>query len=238
MKKSTYFVIGILILINAIGLYIYWSRPITIDVTKNIKIECTGLSGEGYIEVASNDIKVKSKKYDEFLNKMTYSIAPNNNLKNDDIVTITVIYDDALRKKLHINVINEKKQYKVDKLDEMIDGIRVPGYLSESEKKRFIESMKYKPTAEEKAKITKYQQGESKKKTNYSNRTFISYKAAYSYAKSSSQKYFIVSVVSKSYDITYRVVFEGTAEFDEQMKIGTGKEFIDGKVPDISNENE
>ena len=217
MKKSTYVAIVILILINIVGLYLYWSRPVTLDVTKNIKIECTGLSGEGIIEVASNDIKVKSKKYDEFLNKMTYSIAPNNNLKNDDIVTITVIYDDALRKKLHINVINEKKQYKVDKLDEMIDGIRVPGYLSDSEKKEYIEAAKYRPANPGPGRVYTYEKGESKTKTNYENRTFIAYKAAHSYGLSSSQEFLVVPLVDDSYKVTYRVVFKGTKEADDYI---------------------
>lgn len=117
-KKNKVFVFTCVILLVVIlysACYMLFFRTISIDVTSDIAIDYKGENGSGSVEVTYGKENANSR-LNEFLNTLSYSISPNENLTNGDNVDISVSYDKAIAQAYRINVINANKAITIDNL--------------------------------------------------------------------------------------------------------------------------
>lgn len=100
-----------------IGLaYFFFLRTINVDVMDGLKLSYTGESGLAKVS-ARNDFKDLNQRLSEFMDTVTYTVEPNEDLSNGDEITITAKYSHALAQTYHYKPVNTKTTVKVEGLN-------------------------------------------------------------------------------------------------------------------------
>ncbi len=119
VKNKLLFLFCMLMIMSSLFLvcYICFFRTVTIDVTKDMKIEYSGESGAATVMVTntSNNLNQRTQ---EFLDTIVYTVTPNAKLSNGTKITIQARYNQELADKYHIQVINETKEITISGLEE------------------------------------------------------------------------------------------------------------------------
>lgn len=124
-RKWIAVLLGVLLLAAAAGggyYYYFYLRPVGVDVTKDITSEdliLGGYNGTGTINHddaalrAKADYPEENDRAKEFMESVTYSVEPDQNLSNGDTVTVTAYYSEDEAQRLHIRVRGAAKDIKL-----------------------------------------------------------------------------------------------------------------------------
>lgn len=82
--------------------YLLFFRTTGIDVTNDIEIMYRGESGSASVIVRNKNVNY-NQRIREFMDTVTYTVSPNHELKNGDMITIEAAYDATLASRYHIN---------------------------------------------------------------------------------------------------------------------------------------
>lgn len=117
MKNKLLFICCMLFIMLSLFMvcYLFFFRTITMDITKNIDIIYTGESGTASVEVKNMDTNM-NQRTQEFLDSITYLVAPKSNLSNGTIITIQATYSKELAQKYNIEVMNKTRDITVEGL--------------------------------------------------------------------------------------------------------------------------
>lgn len=93
----------------------FFPEPVELDVFKNIEIVYNGFDGDGYAEVSANEIKYNgnNQKIIDFIDNISYTISPNEKLKNYDEIIVKVNADKAVLKEANIQLRAYSRRYQV-----------------------------------------------------------------------------------------------------------------------------
>lgn len=117
MSKLIYFgsiiaMCAILILLT----YNFFLRTIRIDVMKDIDLIYVGENGNATVS-AVNTAEDLNKRTRLFLDSITYTIEPNENLSNGDTIHVTAQYNEAIASQYHFQAVNVEKDFVVESLN-------------------------------------------------------------------------------------------------------------------------
>lgn len=142
--------------------------PVKIDATKNLEMEITGFNENTEATIEKNEIPYdkNDETMERLIDSFKYKIQPDSGLKNGDVVTVTVTYDKSIAELANAEVVNTKKDIRIDGLDgkkrerivlkeknqdgedvlksyDVIDDVKIPAdwKMTEEEKQRYIEYM-------------------------------------------------------------------------------------------------
>ncbi len=96
--------------------YNFFLRNIRIDVMKGIEFTYIGESGNASV-TAVNAADDLNKRTQEFLDTVTYTIEPNENLSNGDTIHVVASYSEAVASQYHFQAKNVEKDFIVDSLN-------------------------------------------------------------------------------------------------------------------------
>lgn len=164
MKKIILSIASFVLIFSGI-IYIkitFFPEAVQLDVFKNMEIEYVGTNGQAIAKVESNYIKYNGKDEDvkAFIDNLSYTIEPNENLKNFDDIVVTVNIDKKTLKELNIELKTTSRTFQVRGLDKkdshgntngnldnsasqdpiIIDGYKIPSNwnLSQEEQEAYI----------------------------------------------------------------------------------------------------
>lgn len=116
--KVIYFVAILSMCIGLISMaYFLFLRTVQIDLENYIVLNYMGENGLATLEVGvrSEDI---NQRIQEFLDTVEFSVTPNQNLSNGDVVTIDATYDEELAQTYHYEIINTSMECIVEGLND------------------------------------------------------------------------------------------------------------------------
>lgn len=119
VKNKLLFLFCMLMIMSSLFLvcYICFFRTVTIDVTKDMKIEYSGESGAATVTITNTSSNL-NQRTQEFLDTIVYTVTPNAKLSNGTNITIQARYNQEIAEKYHIQVVNETKEITVTGLAE------------------------------------------------------------------------------------------------------------------------
>lgn len=115
-KIITFIWLGLIISILFFFYYFFFFKETSVDLTKNITVQYEGASGYALVEI-KNVPSSYNQRIEEFYNSVSYSIKPNGNLKNGDVIEIEATYDRELARKYHIKIEGITKKIVVEGLN-------------------------------------------------------------------------------------------------------------------------
>lgn len=158
MRKKIILPVGLIafvLLLLAVNSIMSFKKEIPLDLTTGLEVQFNGENGSGTVSVTKNiEYDGLNETVKRFIDSVTYSINPESGLSNGDIITVTVHYDDELRKLGSVVVENPTKEIQVedlltisvsdDKETVYAEGYEIPESMSGSEEDRrlYIEYMK------------------------------------------------------------------------------------------------
>lgn len=224
--------VTLVILLIAVNSIMSFKKEIPVNLTSDIQLQFEGENGSGTATVIK-DIKYDglSQTVKRFIDSVSYTVIPSENLSNGDIVTVTAHYDEELRKLGSIAVEDPKREFTADNLlavkvstDSQVihaDGYPVPDSMAGSEKDRrlYAEYMKSleNSNSEEYPVPDLWIQGENPEADYRSDKTFLisdctdynndAYDRANEYGCSSSQEYMVKPLVENEQVTGWTTVF-------------------------------
>lgn len=100
-NKVMYFIsLGIMIFILLMIAYFFFLRNIEVDIMSNAKFTYTGENGTATVEVTPEEGDL-NQRIQDFLDSVEYTVTPNTNLSNGDIIHVTATYDEQLAREYH-----------------------------------------------------------------------------------------------------------------------------------------
>lgn len=109
----------------------------SVDAFENLDVSFDGISGDG-------TLKIKNNSTDEFLKGLTYSADKTENLKNGDVVTVTIDYDNAEANNYACIPSSLTKQFTISGLSTyLIDGTKISKASLDEVKDYYIKRIEY-----------------------------------------------------------------------------------------------
>ncbi|GJM59270.1 hypothetical protein [Faecalibaculum rodentium] len=235
MQRKTVFrlglgVTGLLILLFFVGTCLKQNEH-SIDLTKDIKIIYSGQNGRGVIEEIQNPIDTMgSRELEKFVETLDYTAFPRKALSNGDTISIEVVYDNEMAKKLKLNCKNPIRDFKVKGLVDLsnatdgenkqgmdviiVDNVEIPKSwnLNDQEIAEYVEMVK---GAEENAKPKEeeplediWMKGTSTGEEKLDDMEFSNYSMAYNYGINSSQEFKIQNIQKEDGNTRYLCYFK------------------------------
>lgn len=233
MQRKTIFrlglgVTGILIILFFLGTCLKQNEH-SIDLTKDIKIIYSGQNGRGVIEEIQNPIDTAgNRELEKFVETFDYSAFPRKSLSNGDTISVEVVYDNNMAKKLKLNCKNPIRDFKVKGLVDLstakegendqgmdvtiVDGVEIPKAwkLSDQEIAEYVEMVKgaeenAKPKEEEPLEDV-WMQGTGREKLD--DKEFSNYSMAYNYGINSSQEFKVRNIQKEDGSTRYLCYFK------------------------------
>lgn len=95
--------------------YLLFFRTTDVNITEDIEISYRGENGSASVMIRSKNANY-NQRISEFLGSVTYSVTPNENLKNGDEIRIEASYDKTLASRYHIDPAQTQKTILVSDL--------------------------------------------------------------------------------------------------------------------------
>lgn len=165
LKKQRKMAIAIVILLAAaIGLYSVWNEYVNVtrmDLSKNMKILITGVSGEASIIGVNNNLTYDrtDAQMAKFIKEIYYEYSKETGINNGDTIKVTAVYDKQKAKELKLKIVNPVKTFKVKDLNyRFTSAENIPETLRSLARTKGEKSLKnkYKTTKYEKFKFSYY----------------------------------------------------------------------------------
>ena len=165
LKKQRKMAITIVILLAAaIGLYSVWNEYVNVtrmDLSKNMKILITGVSGEASIIGVNNNLTYDRTDalMGKFIKEIYYEFSKETGINNGDIIKVTAVYDKQKAKELKLKIVNPIKTFKVKNLNyRFTSAENIPETLRSLARTKGEKTLKnkYKNTKEETYKFSYY----------------------------------------------------------------------------------
>lgn len=212
-KLFYFFSLGMMCVILVMLTYMFFLRTIEVDLMSGLKVNYVGENGVASANVynAKSDINQRTQ---DFLNAVTYTATPNENLSNGDMIHIVATYDEELAAQYHFSPKNIETDVEVEGLYNRYESVEEidQEYLE----KIYKEADKY---VDKNAKNI-YAQSGSEEKGKFLEANFV-YKA------------FLKSNTSKSNDRVL-IIYEIQYEVNEEVV----SVYYAVSIPDINDSNE
>lgn len=114
-KFITVIIMIVIILALYWASYIFFLRTIEVDIIADAQIQYQGESGNAIVKV-KNIERNYNQRIQEFMDSIVYSVTPNTNLKNGDLLTITTTYNKEIARRYNIKAIHKTSNKKVSGL--------------------------------------------------------------------------------------------------------------------------
>ena len=113
--------------------YLWFIKPVDVDLTSNVTIAYDGESGSASVDV-NHDTANYNQRKQAFMDTVKYQVSPNKNLENGDVITIRATFDKDVAQQYHFNPINKSKSFVVKNLPERISSIAElsPAFLNDA----------------------------------------------------------------------------------------------------------
>ncbi|MGM9948168.1 hypothetical protein [Floccifex sp.] len=114
--KMYYFIsLGAICVILILITYMFFIRTIEVDVMEGLNIEYTKENGLASANATNESIDI-NQRTQNFMQTVTYTITPNENLSNGDVIHIVASYDETLASQYHFKPVNVEKDIVVEGL--------------------------------------------------------------------------------------------------------------------------
>lgn len=103
--------------------YLLFFRTTGIDVTKDVEIMYRGENGSATVLVRNKNLNY-NQRIQEFMDTVTYTVSPNKDLSNGDMIEIMASYDETLASRYHINATHLTREVMVSNLPVRYESVK------------------------------------------------------------------------------------------------------------------
>ena len=121
-KLTYFFSLSVICILLVLITYIFFLRTIEVDVMQGLDIQYTGENGMALAVCKNNTLDINQRTQD-FLQSVTYTIAPNENLSNGDVVHVSASYDEQLASQYHFKPVHLEADIVVEGLNNRYDSL-------------------------------------------------------------------------------------------------------------------